>query len=80
MCKVYKYTALDKALFGKYGFCDAFNLENDRVWMDKDVIGIDKGVCLLMLENHRSEMIWELFMDCDFMAQATETLQFTVTE
>lgn len=76
----YYYTALDGALFGKYGFYDAFNLENGRVWIDKDVIGIDKGISLLMLENYRSEMIWELFMDCDFMAQAIETLQFTVTE
>jgi hypothetical protein len=47
-------------LWGRYGFCDAFNL--DRDWFAKDVIGIDLGAALLMIENHRSEFVWRHFM------------------
>jgi len=43
-----------------YGFRDAFNLEID--WWGTDVLGIDQGPILLMVENHRSEKVWRLFM------------------
>ena len=71
----YYYNALDGALVGKYGFYDAYNLEDGR-WIAKDVIGIDKGICLLMIENYRSGLVWDLFMGCDFMATAMQVLEF----
>jgi hypothetical protein len=60
-------------LFGEYGFLDAFNptftfedasLGHGRVvpgvgWFDTDYLGIDQGPILLMVENHRSELVWE---------------------
>jgi hypothetical protein len=60
-------------LFQQYGFLDAFNptfrftdvaLQHGRVvpdvgWFDGDYLGIDQGPILLMLENHRSELVWE---------------------
>ncbi|MBR2047774.1 MAG: hypothetical protein IKC09_10590 [Oscillospiraceae bacterium] len=75
----YYYDTMDGQLAGKYGFYDAYNLENGR-WIGKDVIGIDKGVSLLMIENYRSGMIWDLFMNCDFMQTALEVLQFQPDE
>ena len=45
-------------IWGKYGFSNAFNV--DRNWYDKDVIGIDLGMMLLSIENHRSGLIWRL--------------------
>ena len=71
----YYYTALDGKLFGGYGFYDSYNLEKG-VWIAKDVIGIDKGVSLLMIENYQSEFVWEVFMDCEFMDTAIEVLKF----
>jgi hypothetical protein len=47
-------------LWGGYGFTDAFN--RDRSWVDPDVIGIDLGAALLMIENHRTGRIWKQFM------------------
>jgi hypothetical protein len=47
-------------LWGRYGFADAFN--RDRGWVDPDVIGIDLGAALLMIENHRSGRVWKHFM------------------
>lgn len=45
-------------LWGRYGFCDAFNLDSD--WYDPDVIGIDLGMALLAIENRRSGLVWKL--------------------
>jgi len=44
----------------KYGFVNAFNpLKN---WYDKDVVGIDTGISLVMAENARTNFVWETFM------------------
>jgi hypothetical protein len=45
-------------IWGRYGFVNAYNL--DRDWFDRDVIGIDLGMALLAIENHRSGLIWKL--------------------
>ena len=43
----------------RYGFVDAFNpLSN---WYDTDVIGIDLGISMLMCENQRTGMVWQVF-------------------
>lgn len=76
----YYYEFMDGKLVGEYGLIDAYNLDRNRDWFAKDVIGIDKGVSLLMIENYRSGMIWDLFMACDFMDTALEVLQFQADE
>ena len=62
------------ALFGRYGFVDAFNptlrepgprLQHGRIvpgvgWFDTDYLGIDQGPILAMLENQRSGLVWRL--------------------
>ena len=51
-------------LMGKTGFADAFNPSFDPSknsgWVDTDRIGIDQGPIVMMLENHRSGMFWNL--------------------
>ena len=47
-------------LVGKYGFNDAYNL--DVNWVCDFCIGIDKGISIVMLENHLSGMVQELYM------------------
>jgi len=44
--------------WGKYGFANAINPVRD--WYDTDVIGIDLGMMLLAIENHRSGLPWRL--------------------
>ncbi|HEU4720568.1 MAG TPA: glucoamylase family protein [Gemmatimonadaceae bacterium] len=62
------------ALFGRYGFVDAFNpsltdgalrVSQGRIhagvgWFDTDYLGIDQGPILLMIENQRSQFVWRL--------------------
>jgi hypothetical protein len=59
------------ALFGRYGFLDAFNQSwpadqspqqgravPGRGWYDTDYLGIDQGPILIMTENYRSGLVW----------------------
>ena len=45
-----------------YGFRDAFNLSTPVPWYDADVIGIDQGPIILMIENYRTGRGWNRFM------------------
>ena len=44
----------------KYGFRDAFNLKQN--WWGPDVIGIDQGPIIIMIENYRTQRVWKRFM------------------
>lgn len=48
------------AVWGRYGFVDAFNPQTG--WSSPDVIGIDVGITLVMAENLRSGLVWQEFM------------------
>jgi hypothetical protein len=63
-------------LYGRYGFLDAFNpslatrldIRRGNVvagvgWFDDDYLGIDQGPILLMIENHRSGLVWEVMRE-----------------
>lgn len=69
-------TILDGALIGEYGFMDAFNLEGEEPWIASSVIGIDKGITVVMIENYRSEFVWDTFMKLDFMNKAIDVLGY----
>lgn len=47
-------------LWGPYGFRDAFHLGSN--WWGTDVIGIDQGPILLMIENYRTGRVWQRMM------------------
>jgi hypothetical protein len=47
-------------LYGRCGFLDSFNL--DRSWWAGEYLGINQGITLLMIENFRTQKIWESFM------------------
>jgi hypothetical protein len=63
-------------MWGKYGFCGAFNL--DQKWFAPDVIGIDLGAALLMIENYRSEFVWREFMKVDAVKRGMQRAGFAV--
>jgi hypothetical protein len=68
------YYTIDK-LKGKYGFVDAYNLSKN--WFDTDVIGIDKGVTLLMLANYQSDMVYQVMMKNVNILNGLERLKIT---
>lgn len=54
------YNAHGMQAWKHYGFVDAFNPWTG--WTDLDVIGIDQGITMLMVENYRTNFIWNQFM------------------
>ncbi|GAB2767055.1 hypothetical protein GCM10027275_06560 [Rhabdobacter roseus] len=54
------YYKLGDKLWGEYGFHDAFSLHEP--WFASSYLAIDQGPIVLMIENHRSGLLWELFM------------------
>ncbi|HLU37684.1 MAG TPA: glucoamylase family protein, partial [Thermomicrobiales bacterium] len=63
------------ALWGPYGFRDAYNV--DRNWFAQTYLGIDQGPILLMIENHRTEAIWEVAMRNESIRRGLERAGFT---
>ena len=54
------YRELGDKTWGWMGFIDAFNQQRD--WYASSYLAIDQGPILLMIENHRSQLLWNLFM------------------
>lgn len=56
----YLYDNNRSFLYGKYGFKDAFN--TDKNWWAEEYLGIDQGITVLMLENYKTGLVWQKFM------------------
>jgi hypothetical protein len=65
-------------LKGEYGFVDAYNLTED--WYASDVIGIDKGITLLMLANYESDLVYEIVMHNQQILNGLARLQLSRTD
>jgi hypothetical protein len=70
------YYSLEQ-LKSRYGFVDAFNLSQE--WFDSDVIGIDKGITLLMLANYEDDLVYKISMKNKALLQGLERLQIVET-
>lgn len=56
------YYKLGDKLWGEYGFKDAFSLHDP--WFAQSYLAIDQGPQIVMIENYRTGLIWDLFMSC----------------
>jgi hypothetical protein len=54
------YDSLRAKLLGPYGFYDAFSMEEN--WFPQRYLAIDQGPIVVMIENHRTGLLWDLFM------------------
>jgi hypothetical protein len=71
--KFFYYTLGDK-LWGDYGFVDAFNLSNP--WFATSYLAIDQGPEVVMIENYRSGLLWNLFMSCPEIKTGMKAIGF----
>jgi len=55
-------------VYGPMGFYDAFNPTLN--WYTDAYLAIDQGPIVNMIENHRTRLLWNLFMDNDEIAPA----------
>ncbi|MBP7821363.1 MAG: beta-glucosidase [Saprospiraceae bacterium] len=72
--KYFYYTLGDKT-FKQYGFIDAFSL--DRPWFADSFLAIDQGPIIIMIENHRSQLIWNLLTQNSNVKNGLRKLGFT---
>ena len=54
------YRTYGSSVWGEYGFKDAFNPQQN--WFANSYIAIDQGPIICMIENYRSQLLWNKFM------------------
>lgn len=72
------YEELGDKLLGEYGFYDAFSIQDD--WFPQRYLAIDQGPIVVMIENHRTGLIWDLLMSSEEVKQGLAKLGFTYNE
>ncbi len=68
------YTNKKDTLFGMYGFYDAFS--ETANWYPKRYLAIDEGPIVVMMENYRSGLLWNLFMGAPEIKEGLKKLGF----
>lgn len=71
----YFYYLLGDRLWGEFGFYDAFNVTQD--WYANSYLAIDQGPIICMIENHRTALIWDNFMQDPDVQKGLSDLGFT---
>ena len=54
------YYDLGPDIWGPFGFYDAFNISQE--WISPGFLAIDQGPIAPMIENHRTGLLWKVFM------------------
>jgi hypothetical protein len=68
------YYDLGDKIWSEYGFVDAFN--ETKNWYAKSHLAIDQGPIIVMIENYRSGLLWNLFMSCPEVQKGLKKLGF----
>ncbi|MFT3949360.1 MAG: glucoamylase family protein [Agriterribacter sp.] len=71
--KFFYYTLGDK-IWKDYGFVDAFSLHD--LWFANSFLAIDQGPQIVMIENYRSGLLWNLLMSCPEVKAGLKSLGF----
>ncbi|GGI27393.1 glucoamylase family protein [Pedobacter mendelii] len=71
----YFYYKLGNKTWGDYGFYDAFSLQDQ--WFASSTLAIDQGPIIVMIENYRSNLIWNLFMSAPEVKASMRNLGFS---
>jgi hypothetical protein len=69
------YYKLGDRTWGQYGFVDAFSLQD--IWFASSDLAIDEGPIIVMIENYRSGLLWNLFMSCPEVKTGMLSLGFS---
>ncbi|WP_246858757.1 glucoamylase family protein [Chitinophaga sp. XS-30] len=71
----YFYYKRGDKLWKEYGFVDAFSPKEG--WYAGSFLAIDQGPIIVMIENYRSGLFWELFMKCPEVQRGLKSLGFS---
>ncbi len=68
------YHHLGGRVWGPYGFYDALSIRHN--WFPERYLAIDQGPIVIMIENHRSGLLWDLFMSAPEVQDGLQKLGF----
>ena len=71
------YYKLGDKIWGQYGFTDAFKLSDP--WFANSYLAIDQGPIIVMIENYRSGLLWNLFTGAPEIKNGMRRLGFTAS-
>ncbi len=71
----YLMDSLGTKVWGKYGFYDAYSETED--WFPQHYLAIDQGPIVVMIENYRSGLLWNLFMEAPEIKAGLKKLGFS---
>ena len=69
------YYDLGDKLWSEYGFVDGYNATKD--WYATSHIAIDQGPIIVMIENYRTGLLWDLFMSAPEVQRGLTKFGFT---
>jgi hypothetical protein len=69
------YYKLGDKIWKEYGFVDAFNL--NEPWFASSHLAIDQGPIIVMIENYRSKLLWNLLMSTPEVNTGMKSLGFS---
>jgi hypothetical protein len=69
------YYELGDKIWGEYGFYDAFSEQNN--WYPQKYLAIDQGPAVIMIENYRTGLLWNLFMSAGEIRNGLKLLGVT---
>jgi hypothetical protein len=69
------YYILGDKLWGNYGFYDAFDVHSS--WWADSYLAIDQGPEIVMIENYRTGLLWNLFMSAPEVQAGLTKLGFS---
>lgn len=69
------YFELGEKLFGEYGFKDAFN--ENKNWFAESYLAIDQGPIICMIENYKTQLLWNNFMQNSEILDGLDKIGFT---
>ena len=69
------YYKLGDKIWGNYGFVDAFSLKD--TWFANSTLAIDQGPIIVMIENYRTGLLWNLFTGAPEVKAGMQSLGFT---
>jgi hypothetical protein len=72
------YRTLGAKTWGVYGFHDGFNETED--WFDEVYMGLNQAQIVVMIENHRTGLVWRNFMANAEIAPALQAIGFESDE
>lgn len=68
------YRDLGPKVFGPYGFFDGFNQSQN--WFEEVYMALDQAPITVMIENHRTGLVWNNFMANPEIGQALSSIGF----